>query len=304
MILLTKIESSLVFIKKEEADMNKQLGQIITAVISEITEKAVFAQKNGQTYQVTSEVEKQVGEEMSGLAYLDQNDRLSLATDIPIAEDRYDWAEVVNVQRDLGVFVDIGLPNKDIVVSRDHLPDIRQLWPKVGDHLYVTLEVDEAGRLWGRMATQDIFQQKAHKGSKTQHNNDIKGHVFELRQSGSYIITSDFYLAYIPTEEREQEPRLGQLVTGRVIGLREDGILYASLKPRAHEVLDDDAQMIYEVIKRSDNHKIPYHDKSDPEAIRAFFGISKGAFKRAVGRLMKQDLVEQDETGTKATQLD
>ena len=101
MILLTKIESSLVFIKKEEADMNKQLGQIITAAISEITEKAVFAQKNGQTYQVTSEVEKQVGEEVTGLAYLDQNDRLSLAIDIPIAEDRYDWAEVVNVQRDL-----------------------------------------------------------------------------------------------------------------------------------------------------------------------------------------------------------
>lgn len=279
--------------------MNKALGQVITTLVTEITDNHVYVQKNGYTYQVVSNIDTELGETITGFAYLDQNDRLMLTTDIPaVADNQYEWAEIVDVRRDLGVFVDVGLYNKDIVVSSDHLPDEKHLWPKVGDKVLVSLIVDNHGRLWGKLATQELFKEKAHQGTSTQHNNNVRGHVFELRKSGSYVFTNDFYMAYIPAEERDTEPRIGELVEGRVIGLREDGVLYISLHPRAHEILDDDAKMIYEVIKRNEDNRIPYHDKSDPDEIRAFFGISKGAFKRAVGRLMKQNLVGQDKNGT------
>src|SRR5699024_10675967 len=87
-------------------------------------------------------------------------------------------------------------------------------------------------------------------------------------------------------------------VSGRVIGVREDGVLYISLLPRAYEVLDDDASMIFTLLKRAPDHRLPYHDKSDPDDIRQYFGISKGQFKRAVGRLMKHRLLLQDKDGT------
>ncbi|MDN6185149.1 MAG: DNA-binding protein, partial [Lactococcus lactis] len=75
-----------------------------------------------------------------------------------------------------------------------------------------------------------------------------------------------------------------------------------SLFPRAHEVLDEDASMLFEVMKRADGHRIPYNDKSKPEEIREYFAISKGQFKRAIGRLMKENLAEQDQDGSYLTE--
>ena len=51
--------------------------------------------------------------------------------------------EVTEVRRDLGVFVDTGIPNKEIVVSLDVLPEMKELWPKKGDKLYIRLDVDK-----------------------------------------------------------------------------------------------------------------------------------------------------------------
>ena len=60
---------------------------------------------------------------------------------------------VVKVQRNLGVFVNIGLPNKDVVVSMDDMPAMAELWPSKGDRLMVALSVDDKGRIWGKLAT-------------------------------------------------------------------------------------------------------------------------------------------------------
>ena len=53
------------------------------------------------------------------------------------------WGTVTEVRKDLGVFVDTGLPDKEIVVSLDILPELKELWPKKGDQLYIRLEVDK-----------------------------------------------------------------------------------------------------------------------------------------------------------------
>lgn len=55
----------------------------------------------------------------------------------------YGWGVVTEVRRDLGVFLDTGLPDKQFVVSLDVLPDLKELWPKKGDKLYVRLDVDK-----------------------------------------------------------------------------------------------------------------------------------------------------------------
>jgi len=134
------------------------------------------------------------------------------------------------------------------------------------------------------------------------HNDDVSGTVVSALKAGSYIYLDNDYVGFVHPDERDAEPRLGEHIDGRVIGLRDDGILYVSLFPRAHEVLDEDAAMIFEVLKRSDDYRIPYHDKSDPNDIRTYFGISKGQFKRAVGRLMKNNLVKQDQESTYLTE--
>jgi len=88
-------------------------------------------------------------------------------------------------------------------------------------------------------------------------------------------------------------------VNGRVIGIRPDGVLNVSLKPRAHEAISDDAAMIIAFLERAPENQMHYTDKSSPEEITQMFGISKGQFKRALGTLMKQRRIEQKEGITK-----
>lgn len=282
--------------------MSQVLGEKIITIVTDKNEEQTFVQKEGVTYKVTSEDAQtlELGETVEGFAYVDKENQPSFTTTIPeVRIGHYGWGEVVETRRDLGVFVDVGWPNKDVAISMDELSEITQLWPKAGDQLFLTLEVDEQKRMWGKLAEEDEFYNRSKNGTVDLHNKDIAGVVFKLRKSGSYIYTDEHYIAFIHPSEREREPRLGERVEGRVIGLREDGVLYMSLLPRAYEVMDEDAAMLLEVLKRAPEHHIPFHDKSDAEAIRKQFGISKGQFKRAVGRLMKQRLVEQDQTGTK-----
>ena len=57
--------------------------------------------------------------------------------------------------------MDTGLPDKEIVVSLDILPELKELWPKKGDQLYIRLEVDKKDRIWGLLAYQEDFQRLA-----------------------------------------------------------------------------------------------------------------------------------------------
>lgn len=284
--------------------MEKLLGTIVTAMITDKNEKNLFAQKEGTTFKVVDEAVEnyEVGEMIEGFVYINKKDEFVMMTDIPtVHTEAYDWGEVVAVQHNLGVFVDVGWIEKDLVVSLDDLPPFANVWPRKEDRLYLSVTVDDQERMWGQLAPVDVLLQDLTPGKEEMHNEDVSGTIVSALKAGSYIALEDGYIGFVHPNERDEEPRLGEHVKGRVIGVRDDGVLYTSLLPRAHEVLDEDASMIYEVLKRSDDYQIPYHDKSSPDDIREYFGISKGQFKRAVGRLMKENIVKQNKEGTYLT---
>ncbi len=292
-------------LSKGVTKMEHILGTIVTAMITDKNERFLFAQKEGVTFKVMDEevANYEIGDMIEGFAYINKQDEHALMTTIPsVHEGTYDWGEVVAVQRELGVFVDVGWIGKDLVVSLDDLPAFTTVWPRKGDHLYLTTTTDDKHRMWGKLSPIENLLEKITPGSEEMHNEDVSGTIVSALKAGSYVALKDDYMGFVHPKERDAEPRLGQQVDGRVIGLRNDGVLYLSLFPRAHEVLDEDASMIYEVLKRSEDYHIPYHDKSNPDDIRALFGISKGQFKRAVGRLLKEDIVKQDQTGTYLTE--
>ncbi len=90
------------------------------------------------------------------------------------------------------------------------------------------------------------------------------------------------------------EPRLGQEVDARVIGMLRDGSVNISTKPRAYQEIGEDAQMILAAIEHTDEKQLDFSDKSTPDSIKEYFGISKGAFKRALGHLLKEHLIVQE----------
>ncbi|CUQ01273.1 Conserved virulence factor B [Dorea longicatena] len=86
------------------------------------------------------------------------------------------------------------------------------------------------------------------------------------------------------------------MIDARVTAVKEDGKLDLSVRDKIPEQMDKDAEQILQEIK---NHggKLPFTDKADPEVIKEEFGMSKAAFKRAVGRLLKQKKIEILENG-------
>ncbi|MGX7148772.1 S1 RNA-binding domain-containing protein [Enterococcus ureasiticus] len=276
--------------------MNELLAQIFTALVIDENESHYFLQKNGITLRLSKEEgTHEIGEAVEGFGYMNQKQEPEMTTIIPTARiGQYAFGTVTGTRRDLGAFVDIGLKDKDVVVSLDELPVMRELWPKKGDQLMVALKVDNKERIWGELADEKIFKAMAKPGTEELKNENISGIVYRLKMIGSFVLTDDFYIAFIHPSERYQEPRLGERVNGRVIGVRPDGTLNISLKPRGYEAISDDAAMILTFLERAADHKIPFTDKSNPEEIKQTFGISKAQFKRAIGNLMKQGRITQE----------
>lgn len=272
-------------------------GHIYQAKVYEVTEDHAYAQVQGRTFEIVGHKEDryQVGEEVEGVIYQDRFGKDVLQTDLPdIRSEIFGWGEVQLARRDLGVFVDVGFVNKDVVVSLDDLPFEKNQWPQKGDRLFLTYEVDDQDRFWGKMATPEDIAEHSVKAPASAMNIDTTATAYRLREEGTLALTADGYLGFLHASERFDEARLGECFETRIINVRQDGGVNLSVKPRAHEAIGDDASMILAILERTPNNYLPLHDRSSPDDIRTQLGISKGQFKRAVGNLLKAKRITQE----------
>ena len=232
--------------------------------------------------------------------YQDHQGRLAATLTIPqIRKGQYGWAEVVDVKKGLGVFIHIGL-KKDLLVSKDDLPELFRLWPQKGDKLYCSMKTDKKNRLFGKLANEEVMRELSVRAGQSVFNKNVKGTVYRLLLEGSLFMSEEGYIGFIHQSERKEEPRLGQQVEGRVVAVKEDGTIKVSLLPRSHEVIDEHAERIYNYMMGRGG-SMPYTDKSGAEDIKKRFFISKSSFKRALGKLMKEGKVIQKEGWTHIT---
>ena len=82
---------------------------------------------------------------------------------------------------------------------------------------------------------------------------------------------------------------------------RQDGKLDLRVRKKAYKQMDDDAEMVWKHLQLAGGH-LPFNDKSDPEKIKTAFGLSKAAFKRAVGHLLKEGKICITESGIDAVE--
>ena len=277
------------------------IGQTISAIIVEESERFYFLQKGEDLLRLDkTEGEHTVGDVVTGFIYVHKDDHRRLTTlEQKATNEHYGWGTVTAVRKDLGAFVDTGLPGKDVVVSLDDLPLEKDQWPKVGDQLYVKLIIDRKERIWGHLAWHEDFWNLAGPGYDNMQNQDLRAIVYRNKESGTFVYLPDNnMLGFIHPNERFSVPRVGQELQVRVIGFRkEDRSLNLSAKPRAYEMLDADSQMILAYLQ-SMGGKMAFNDKSNPDEIKATFGISKGQFKKALGGLMKAKKIKQSPEGT------
>lgn len=238
-----------------------------------------------------------IGDRLTVFLYADRRGDLQATTALPtILEGQYDWARVLKVTRE-GAIVDIGT-SREVIVKAEDLPALQELWPQPGDHLFMTLRTDRNGDLFGRLATEEKVNELYEGALEDMYNQNILARPYRLLPVGSFLIGVDTpYRIFVHESEMKAEPRLGQDVQVRIIDVKDDGSLNGSMLPRKHERLGDDAEKIYAYLE-SVGGKMPFGDKSTPEEIQEMFDMSKGAFKRALGSLMKARKIKQQDGWT------
>lgn len=240
----------------------------------------------------------QVDDNIEVFLFVDRRGNLSATTQLPhIKKGTYGWARVIKVTDKEGAFVDIGT-SKEVQVKAEDLPKVKELWPVIGDHLYMTLRTDKEGELFGRLATEDRVEELYIDAPTTLLNKNVQARAYRLLPIGSFLLSvPENYRIFVHQSERVEEPRLGQDLTVRIIDTKEDGSLNGSLLPRKHERLGDDAESIFRYLNDVGG-RMPFTDKSTPEEIQEMFTMSKAAFKRALGKLMKEGKIVQNDGWT------
>ncbi|GEK29876.1 hypothetical protein KZO01_01850 [Kurthia zopfii] len=278
-----------------------QSGDVATLVVKEVLEsKYILTNDEVDVPLNASDVleELQENQSIEVFLYADRRGDLSATTAIPhVRKGEYGWAKVLQVKDHEGAIVDIGT-SREVLVPAEDLPAIDELWPEPGDHLYVTLRVDRDGGLFGRLINEDRFLELYEDAEPELFNKNIVARPYRLLPVGTFLIGVDEpYRIFVHESERKEEPRLGEDVTVRVIEVKEDGTINASMLPRVYERLSADADQIFAYLQETGG-KMPFSDKSTPEEIKDMFNMSKGSFKRALGTLMKADRITQEDGWT------
>lgn len=273
-------------------------GEVVTlTVLEQQTSKWILTNGEKELPLNASEVNEPfaIGDRVKVFLFTDRRGDLAATTAIPaISQGEYGWARVLRVVPREGAYVDIGT-SREVLVQAEDLPKLPELWPQIGDQLFMTLRTDRNGDLFGRLATEEKINELYEGALEEMYNKNVAARPYRLLPVGSFLLGVEVpYRIFVHSSEMKAEPRLGQDVQVRIIDVKEDGSLNGSLLPRKHERLSDDAEQILSYLQEVGG-RMPFGDKSSPEEIQEMFQMSKGAFKRALGTLMKAGkIVQQD----------
>ena len=222
------------------------------------------------------------GDEIEVFLYKDSSDRL-IATTRQSALTLHQTAllKVREVSK-IGAFLDWGL-EKDLLLPFHE--QTRRV--QAGEEVLAALYIDKSGRL---AATMNVYPY-LRTDSPYLPDQTVQGRIYEKSDNfGVFVAVDDCYSALIPKQEEAGDLRIGDVIRARVTKVRPDGKLNLAVRRKAYLQLDADAELI---LKGIDEYEgvLPFDDKVSPEIIKREFGLSKKAFKRAVGHLMKQGLV-------------
>ena len=246
--------------------------------------------------------EIQIGDSVDVFLYANRRGELTATMNMPnMTHGTFGWAKVVRIDDNEGVYVDIG-SSFEVLVNRNDMPQVRSLWPRQDDELYMTLRTDLGGEIFGRLATEERVLEQITKAEPSVFNMNFKARAYRLLPIGSFMISvPDNYRIFIHNTEQEKEPRLGQEVDVRIVDVHDDGTLNGSMLPRVEQRMTGDAKIIFDYLTDAGG-KMPFTDKSSPDEILEMFSMSKASFKRALGRLMKERKITQADGWTTLTE--
>ncbi len=220
-----------------------------------------------------------IGDELEVFIYRDSNDRLIATTN----EAKLSLGEVallkVSQVAAIGAFLDWGLEKDLFLPFREQTKQLKE-----GDECLVALYIDKSDRLCATMKVYTYLSTES--GYKK--DDRIEGHVYEISKNfGAFVAVDDKYSGLIPMKEIYGNIQVGDLISARVTGVKEDGKLDLSIREKSYLQIGKDVIRILDILEKYDG-VLPFNDKASPEIIRREMQMSKNEFKRAVGHLLKE----------------
>lgn len=220
-----------------------------------------------------------IGDELEVFIYRDSNDRLIATTN----EAKLSLGEVallkVSQVAAIGAFLDWGLEKDLFLPFREQTKQLKE-----GDECLVALYIDKSDRSCATMKVYTYLSTES--GYKK--DDRIEGHVYEISKNfGAFVAVDDKYSGLIPMKEIYGNIQVGDLISARVTGVKEDGKLDLSIREKSYLQIGKDVIRILDILEKYDG-VLPFNDKASPETIRREMQMSKNEFKRAVGHLLKE----------------
>lgn len=230
-------------------------------------------------------------DEIDVFIYHDSDNRLIATTQIPLATvGEIAMMKAVSVTRQ-GAFMDWGLM-KDLFVPLSQQESRMQ----VGEKYLIMVYLDEqTGRVAG---TERINHFLGNDDLTVSDLDNVDLLIYRETDIGYAVIINNKHIGLLHYNEVFKELNPGDKLRGFIKKIREDNKIDVSLGERGYKKVETEAEKILRLLQENNGY-LPYHDKSDPDDIYEFFGMSKKTFKMSTGALYKQKLIEFTSTGIK-----
>ncbi len=236
-----------------------------------------------------------IGDTLNVFVYTDSKKRLNCSmNNVFLKVGDIAFLEVVGILENTGVFLNIGT-NKDLLFSIDELPIDKDKWPQVGDKLLVYLKVKN-DKLLAKPVSRFQVNKLLNPRDELNEGEIVTAWNIHFGKEGNVLVTEKGHTIFVYYHLMRKALRLGEKVSARITHQKGDFHYAGSLIKNKENMLDKDAEFILSYL---DTHGgfAPYNDKSNPSVIKEIFHMSKSAFKRAIGRLYKNNDIIIDEKG-------
>ncbi len=224
------------------------------------------------------------GDQIEVFIYKDSQDRPIATTNEPaLTLGEIAVLKVKEVGK-IGAFLDWNL-------EKDLLLPFREQTKKVhpGEEVLVALYTDKSNRLAATMKVYHYLKTN----SPYNVNDMVQGYIYEISDRfGAFVAVDHKYSGLIPKKECQADYKAGQILNLRVTEVKEDGKLNLSARQKVYLQVKEDADSILEIITEDFGGVLPFDDTADADTIKLEFGLSKNAFKRAIGNLYKKRIID------------
>lgn len=187
-----------------------------------------------------------------------------------------------------GAFLDWGMDKDLLLPAKEQLGKVTR-----GDTYLVGLYLDNNDKICATMYITKLLSSD----TTYKPNDRVKGTVYSINQEmGAFVAVDNKYHGMIPNKELYSHLTVGENVEARVKKVKEDGKLELTLRKESHNEIEGDALKILDRLKSSSG-TLMLNDNSSPEQVKSELNMSKGAFKRAVGRLLKEGAIKITASG-------